>query len=80
MCRALARPPTTRWTSTLNKFGLPQRTVDPVFEHIVHPELYAGIEFAADGQAKRWFPLKHSDEMVLDPEISFVKPVLTGTA
>jgi uncharacterized protein (DUF433 family) len=48
-----------------------------VFEHIVRPELYAGIEFAADGQAKRWFPLKHSDEIVLDPEISFGKPVLT---
>ncbi|VWC50629.1 DUF433 domain-containing protein [Burkholderia lata] len=48
-----------------------------VFEHIVRPELYAGIEFAADGQAKRWFPLKRSSAVVLDPEISFGKPVLT---
>jgi uncharacterized protein (DUF433 family) len=48
-----------------------------VFEHIVRPELYAGIEFAADGQAKRWFPLKQSSAVVLDPEISFGKPVLT---
>ncbi|MHA6910186.1 hypothetical protein ACQUJS_17455, partial [Ralstonia pseudosolanacearum] len=28
-----------------------------VFEHIVRPELYAGIEFTANGQAKRWYPL-----------------------
>lgn len=48
-----------------------------VFEHIVRPELYAGIEFTADGQAKRWFPLKQSSAVVLDPEISFGKPVLT---
>ncbi|MGU7769673.1 DUF433 domain-containing protein [Burkholderia sp. MR1-5-21] len=47
-----------------------------VFEHIVRPELYAGIEFTADGQAKRWFPLKRSSAVVLDPEISFGKPVL----
>jgi len=48
-----------------------------VFEHIVRPELYAGIEFDADGQARRWFPVKGSEEIVLDPEISFGKPVLT---
>ncbi|RKP45549.1 DUF433 domain-containing protein [Trinickia fusca] len=47
-----------------------------VFEHIVRPELYAGIEFAADGHAKRWFPLRHNHAVVLDPEISFGKPVL----
>ncbi|HGO6128979.1 Uncharacterized conserved protein [Burkholderia cepacia] len=47
-----------------------------VFEHIVRPELYTGIEFTADGHAKRWFPLKQSSAVVLDPEISFGKPVL----
>jgi uncharacterized protein (DUF433 family) len=47
-----------------------------VFEHIVRPELYAGIEFTADGQAKRWFPLKRSSVVVLDPQIAFGKPVL----
>ncbi|WP_321879707.1 DUF433 domain-containing protein [Paraburkholderia bannensis] len=47
-----------------------------VFEHIVRPELYAGIEFTAEGQAKRWFPLKQSNAVVLDPEISFGKPIL----
>lgn len=48
-----------------------------VFEHIIRPELYAGIEFTSSGQAKRWFPLKKSDDIVLDPEISFGKPILT---
>lgn len=48
-----------------------------VFEHIIRPELHAGIEFAGDGQAKRWFPVKKSKLIVLDPQLSFGKPVLT---
>jgi uncharacterized protein (DUF433 family) len=48
-----------------------------VFEHIVRPALYTGIEFAGDGGAMRWFPLKRSKVIVLDPEIAFGKPVLT---
>jgi uncharacterized protein (DUF433 family) len=48
-----------------------------VFEHIVRPALYTGIEFAGDGRAMRWFPLKRSKVIVLDPEIAFGKPVLT---
>jgi uncharacterized protein (DUF433 family) len=48
-----------------------------VFEHIIRPELYAGIEFTANGEAKRWFPVKRSQKIVLDPEISFGKPILT---
>jgi uncharacterized protein (DUF433 family) len=47
-----------------------------VFEHIIRPELYAGIEFTASGQAKRWFPLKRSNVIVLDPDIAFGKPIL----
>jgi uncharacterized protein (DUF433 family) len=48
-----------------------------VFENIIRPGLYAGIEFTAKGEAKRWFPLKNSQKVVLDPEVSFGKPVLT---
>ncbi|WP_229458803.1 DUF433 domain-containing protein [Massilia glaciei] len=48
-----------------------------VFEHIIRPELYAGIEFTAGGQALRWYPVKKSEAIVLDPEISFGKPILT---
>ena len=48
-----------------------------VFEHVFRPALYAGIEFAGDGQATRWFPVQRSKAIVLDPQIAFGKPVLT---
>ncbi len=47
-----------------------------VFESVIRPELYAGIEFSADGAARRWFPLKNKI-VVLDPELSFGRPSLT---
>jgi uncharacterized protein (DUF433 family) len=47
-----------------------------VFEHIIRPELFAGIKFASDGQATRWFPVKKSEVIVLDPALAFGKPVL----
>lgn len=49
-----------------------------VFEHIIRPELYAGIEFTSKGQAKRWFPVKNAEVIVLDPQIAFGKPILAG--
>lgn len=48
-----------------------------VFESVIRPELYAGIEFTANGQAQRWFPVKKSQDIVLDPEIAFGKPILS---
>lgn len=48
-----------------------------VFEHIIRPELYAGIEFDDHGEATRWFPVSRSKQIVLDPAISFGKPILT---
>lgn len=48
-----------------------------VFEHIIRPELYAGIEFGPNGLATRWYPVKNSGKVVLDPEIAFGKPILT---
>ncbi|MEO7496346.1 MAG: DUF433 domain-containing protein [Massilia sp.] len=48
-----------------------------VFEHIIRPELYAGIEFDPGGEARRWFPLPSNKAVVLDPEIAFGKPVLS---
>lgn len=46
-----------------------------VFDHIIRPSLYAGVEFSAGGEAKRWYPVKNKI-VVLDPEISFGKPIL----
>ncbi|MES2318577.1 MAG: DUF433 domain-containing protein [Pseudomonadota bacterium] len=48
-----------------------------VFEHIIRPELYAGIEFDSYGGARRWFPVRRSKAIVLDPAIAFGKPILT---
>jgi uncharacterized protein (DUF433 family) len=47
-----------------------------VFEHIIRPNLYAGIEFNDLGMARRWYPVK-SKAVVLDPEISFGRPSLS---
>lgn len=47
-----------------------------VFEHIIRPELYAGIEFDDHGEARRWYPVPRNKQIVLDPAIAFGKPIL----
>lgn len=48
-----------------------------VFDRVVRPSLYTGIEFGADELAKRWFPVHNSKAIVLDPQIAFGKPIVT---
>lgn len=48
-----------------------------VFESIIRPSLYAGIEFDANGAATRWYPLKNSKAVILDPTLSFGRPSLS---
>ncbi|MFC4296644.1 DUF433 domain-containing protein [Castellaniella hirudinis] len=48
-----------------------------VFESIIRPSLYAGIEFDATGTATRWYPLKKSRAVILDPKLSFGRPSLS---
>lgn len=48
-----------------------------VFESIIRPQLYEGIEFSAQGAAVRWFP-NQGKVVMLDPEISFGRPVLAA--
>lgn len=50
-----------------------------VFDEIIRPSLYSGIEFDADGFAQRWFPVARSRTVVLDPELSFGRPSLTSS-
>ena len=50
-----------------------------VFTEVIRHSLYAGIEFDNRGVAKRWHPLHGSRAIVLDPEISFGKPIISGT-
>lgn len=48
-----------------------------VFDEVVRPSLYEGIDFTQDDLARRWFPLRKSNEVVLDPDLSFGQPSLT---
>ena len=49
-----------------------------VFNEIVSPSLYAGVEFEHD-QVARWFPLFPKKSVIIDPKISFGRPtVLRG--
>lgn len=46
-----------------------------VFERVIRPSLYEGIEFGSGERASRWFPTK-SRKVVLDPAIAFGKPIV----
>ena len=48
------------------------------FKQVISPSLYDGIEYADQGEAQRWFPLKHNKWVVLDPARNFGKPMLAG--
>lgn len=46
-----------------------------VFNGIVGPSLYRGVEFSHD-QISRWFPMFPRKTVMLDPELSFGRPVV----
>ncbi|MEH6500658.1 MAG: DUF433 domain-containing protein [Pseudoalteromonas distincta] len=46
------------------------------FQQIISESLYAGIDYDSDGGAQRWYPLKRSKTVVLDPARRFGKPIL----
>ncbi|KTB55504.1 MerR family transcriptional regulator [Pseudomonas sp. MAFF 301514] len=48
------------------------------FKHVISPSLYEGIDYTGKGSAQRWYPVKRSKIVVLDPARNFGKPVLTG--
>lgn len=47
------------------------------FKQVISSSLYAGIDYDTAGEALRWFPLKRSKAVVLDPARHFGKPILT---
>ncbi|CAH0257515.1 uncharacterized protein (DUF433 family) [Pseudomonas sp. PvR086] len=49
------------------------------FEQVIKPSLYEGIDYTGSGSAQRWYPVKRSKAIVLDPSRNFGKPVLSGT-
>ncbi len=46
------------------------------FRQVISDSLYAGIDYATDGEALRWYPLTRSKAVVLDPARRFGKPIL----
>jgi uncharacterized protein (DUF433 family) len=46
-----------------------------VFNDIVEPSLYRGVELA-DDQVARWYPMHPNRHVVVDPRIAFGRPIL----
>lgn len=49
------------------------------FRQVIAPSLYEGIEYTGEGEAQRWYPVRRSKAIVLDPNRNFGKPVLSST-
>lgn len=49
------------------------------FSQVIKPSLYEGIDYSGQGSAQRWYPLKRSKSVVLDPTRNFGKPILSST-
>ncbi|WP_075359130.1 DUF433 domain-containing protein [Caballeronia sordidicola] len=50
------------------------------FRKVIEPSLYHGIEFDQNQLATRWYPSHRSKAVMLDPEVSFGKPVVADGA
>ncbi|SEI03555.1 hypothetical protein SAMN05216581_1434 [Pseudomonas asplenii] len=48
------------------------------FRQVIGPSLYEGIDYTGEGKAQRWYPVKRSKAVVLDPNRNFGKPVLSS--
>jgi len=46
-----------------------------VFDAVIRPSLFEGIEYDRKGEAQRWFPTK-GRLIVLDPEVQFGEPIV----
>lgn len=80
-CKRFQTDGKTIFAESLHKSGeselLDLRGKQIVFEKIIRPFLYEGIEFGIDERALRWFPNKRNKQVVLDPAIAFGKPIVT---
>lgn len=47
-----------------------------VFDAVIRPSLFAGIDYTATGQAQRWFPVQGRKVIVLDPRKQFGEPII----
>lgn len=49
-----------------------------VFDAVIRPSLFEGIEYDKTGQAQRWFPVPKRRTVVLDPGVQFGEPIIAG--
>lgn len=49
-----------------------------VFDDVIRPSLYEGIEYSRQGHAQRWFPVRQRRVIVLDPQVQFGEPIIAG--
>lgn len=80
-CRRFQTDGRSIFTTVLEKTG-DESLIDLVkrqyaFKQVISDSLYAGIDYDSAGEALRWFPLKRSKAVVLDPARHFGKPILT---
>jgi uncharacterized protein (DUF433 family) len=47
-----------------------------VFDAVIRPSLFAGIDYSASGHAQRWFPVQGRKVIVLDPNKQFGEPII----
>jgi uncharacterized protein (DUF433 family) len=47
-----------------------------VFDAVIRPSLFAGIDYKANGEAQRWFPVHGRKVIVLDPRKQFGEPII----
>jgi uncharacterized protein (DUF433 family) len=47
-----------------------------VFDSVIRPSLYGGIDFDAGGRPLRWFPVPRNRDIVLDPARQFGHPII----
>jgi DNA-binding transcriptional MerR regulator/uncharacterized protein (DUF433 family) len=44
---------------------------------VIKPSLHKGLEFNQQGIVERWYPNHNKEDVVIDPKISFGKPIVT---
>lgn len=49
-----------------------------VFDAVIRPSLFTGIDYATSGQAQRWFPVQGRQVIVLDPRKQFGEPIIAA--
>ncbi|MGM9487423.1 DUF433 domain-containing protein [Ideonella sp. YS5] len=50
-----------------------------VFDAVIRPSLFEGIDYDSHGRAQRWFPVPKARIIVLDPQVQFGEPIVAAS-